>query len=159
MDPIVKLYFERAENEIDLAESILTISDNNDMKKQFNIDASRTFYSGVITHSYYSMFYSVKAYLLSKNISIKSEQGQHQQIYFQFKKLVDKGVIDKELLEMYENVKVKAEYLLDILDKERKRRTEVTYQKLPQANKEPAKESLENAKTLIKYLRRVGEKK
>lgn len=74
MDPIVTIYFERAENEIDLAESILIISEDNEIKNQLKIDSSRTFYSGVITHSYYSMFYSVKAYLLSKNIIIKSEQ-------------------------------------------------------------------------------------
>lgn len=59
---------------------------------------------------------------------------------------------------MYEEVKIKAEYLLDILEKERKRRTEFTYQKLPQANQEPSKESLENAKILIKYLGRVVDK-
>ncbi len=92
---------------------------------------------------------------MSKNIHIKSEQGQHQQVYFKFRKLVLKGEIEKELLKIYEEVAIKAEVLLEIFLKEKGKRGEFTYQKLPQANAEPATESLNNASLFFKTINRL----
>ena len=43
--------------------------------------------------------------------------------------------------------------LLEILDKEEENRTTYTYHKLPQANKEPAGESITNAQFFISHIK------
>jgi len=50
---------------------------------------------------------------------------------------------------------VRAEELLGIFSKEKAKRGEFTYQKLPQANKEPAKESLDNASFFFKNINKI----
>lgn len=146
MDSIIKLSLERAENEINLANVVSKVSQDETIKdKTFNLKKDTTFYSAVISHSYYAIFYSAKAYLLSQGILFTNKQGQHQKVHYEFSKLVKKGIIDKKLLEIYEDALVKAEKLLDILVQERKKRTEFTYERLPQANKGHAQESLNNA--------------
>ena len=47
---------------------------------------------------------------------------------------------------------MKAEELLGIFKREKSKRGEFTYQKLPQANLHPARESLENAETFFKNI-------
>lgn len=153
MDSTTKIYFDRANNEIKLAESIVLLSENDKVKQEvFNIPKSMTFYSAVISHSYYAIFYSAKAYLQTKGIAFTERQGQHQRVYFEFSKLVKKGIIDKELLDMYKEVMIKAETLLEILRQEKDSRNEFTYEKLPQANKEPARNSLKNAQQFYSHL-------
>ena len=53
---------------------------------------------------------------------------------------------------LYEKVLLKADKLLGIFKIEKKKRGEFTYQKLAQANKEPAEESLENAKEFFRHV-------
>jgi len=154
MDSIINLYFERAENELTLAKAIKLLSDNTEIKNErFDIAENMTFYSAVISHAYYAIFYSAKAYLVSKGIAFKSKQGQHQKVHFEFRKLVQKGILSKELLEIYEEAKIKAELLLEILDKEKTKRTEFTYEKLPQANMSPAEDSIENATIFVSNMK------
>ncbi len=153
MDSTIDLSMKRANNELVLATIVHRISQEAQLKKDvFNIAADFTFYSAVIAHSYYAIFHSAKAYLLSRGIALSNKQGQHQKVHYEFKKLVTKGVIDKELLNIYETVKIRADELLDILDKERGKRTEFTYEKLPQANREPAEQSLANARTFVSHI-------
>jgi uncharacterized protein (UPF0332 family) len=141
MEGIVKLYLERAENELILAESLFKISSENLLKEELEI-GNQTFYSGVISHSYYCIFYCAKAFLMFKNIKTKPP-NEHNKVYTEFKKL--KEFINSILIEIYEEESIKAESLLKIFFDEKKKRGEFTYRKLPQANKEPAKRSLENA--------------
>ena len=63
--------------------------------------------------------------------------------------------MDVDLLKIYEKVIVRAEELLGIFSKEKAKRGEFTYQKLPQANKEPAKESLDNASFFFKNINKI----
>jgi hypothetical protein len=77
---------------------------------------------------------------------------EHKKTYEEFKKLVSQGIVDRELLKIYEEVLIKAEALLGIFKIEKKKRGEFTYQRIAQANLEPAKESLENAKTFLKHI-------
>jgi hypothetical protein len=49
----------------------------------------------------------------------------------------------------------RAEELLGIFSKEKKKRGTFTYQKLPQANKEPAKESLDNVLFFFKNVNKL----
>jgi len=131
MDSLVKLFLERAESEIIEAEALFKISEDNNLKTTLKIDLVKTFYSGVISHSYYSIFYSAKAYLLTKEIHISSPK-EHQKVYNALSKLVKNGVIAKDLLNIYDREVLKAEALLEILRDELGKRTNFTYKSLPQ---------------------------
>lgn len=158
MDSRVSLLMDRAENEIFAAQALKNLSEDSQLKIKFEFPPNVSFYSSVINHSYYAIFYCAKAYLISENIILKSEQGQHQQVYFEFKKLVKFGLIEKQLLKIYEEVKGMAESLLDIIKTERAKRTTFTYETIPQANKQPAEESLKNALFFISHIKRFLEK-
>jgi len=153
MDLKINFLIERATNEILAAESLKKISENPEEKENLNIPENTTFYSSVISHAYYAIFYCAKAYLASLKITLPSEQGQHQQVYHKFKQLVNNGSLEKELLNIYEGIRIKAEELLEILWNEKIKRNTYTYKTLPQANKEPANDSLNNAKIFISHIK------
>lgn len=69
--------------------------------------------------------------------------------------LVKNGKLDVELLRIYQKIVVRAEELLGIFSREKGKRGRFTYQKLPQANREPAKESLENALFFFKNINKI----
>ena len=155
MDSEVKLIIERAENEILVAEILEKLSkENPNINSALNIPSGNTFYSSVISHSYYSIFYGAKAYLSLKGNKIP-EQGQHKAVYQKFKKLVKSGELDKELLIIYEDAKLKAETLLSIFEDEGDKRATFTYKTLPQANMEPAHKSIENAKFFVSHIKNM----
>lgn len=151
MDSISKLYLQRAQNELNL--SVITMKVSKDPQMQLSLFGLKqdTYYNGVITHAYYCIFYSAKAYLKSKDIKVEAPE-EHRKTYEEFSKFVDKGVLDKELLEIYNDAWIKAENLLEIFREEKKKRGEFTYQKLPQANMEPAEKSLENSEKFFKII-------
>ncbi len=152
MDSNSKLYLERAENELRLSEILFELSIHKEMQRNLIEDVKEdTYFSSVISHSYYTIFYSAKAYLYAKGIVTKAPE-EHKKTYGEFKMLVNRGILDKEFLALYENVLIKAERLLGIFRIEKKKRGEFTYQRLSQANIEPARESLENAKTFLKHI-------
>jgi uncharacterized protein (UPF0332 family) len=154
-----KLYIHRAENEIKLAGIIFTISEEpNIQKTTFEINEPETYYSSVIAHSYYSIFYGAKAYLIKKGIKISAPE-EHKKAFSEFKKYVENGELDVELLKIYQKALVQAEYLLGLFKEEKKKRGEFTYRIMPQANKEPAKESIEHAKTFFKHMYAILNKK
>ncbi|MEM4397177.1 MAG: HEPN domain-containing protein [Candidatus Woesearchaeota archaeon] len=63
MDSKVELYLKRARNELEIAKLLFTLSGNKKLN-EFDLDENETFYSSVISHSYYCIFYSAKAILL-----------------------------------------------------------------------------------------------
>ncbi len=158
MDSAVKIYVQRSLNEISAAKLLLAVSNNAGKKQEFQIEEETTFYSSVISHSYYSIFYATKAILLSKGI--KTEMPDvHKKTYEEFKKnLVDSGILDLKLLEIYQRIAVRADELLEIFKSEKWKRGHFTYQTIPQANKEPAEQSIQNALTFIKNIKIVLEK-
>ena len=90
---------------------------------------------------------------------IKTEAPEvHKKTFEAFKKFVSEGVVSEELLKIYEDVLIKAETLLGIFKSEKKKRGEFTYQKIAQANREPANQSLENAKTFFSNIFRICSK-
>ena len=112
MDSDTKLYLERAQNELKLAEIVMQISINKDIQTKIpEIDKPDTYFSSVITHAYYSIFYTAKAYLIMKGIITKIP-NEHKKTYNQFRKIVSQGIVDKELLILYDEVLVKADNLL-----------------------------------------------
>ncbi len=149
---------QRAENEIKLAGIIFRISESLEIQKEvFEIKEPETYYSSVISHCYYAVFYSAKAYLLTKGIRT-GPPGEHRKSYETFGRLVDSGEVDVELLKIYSKALASAEVLLRIFWKEKKKRGKFTYRTLPQANVEPAKESVENAKYFFKHIHELCER-
>jgi len=147
-----RLYIHRAENEIKLAGIIFAISEKPDMQREiFKINEPETYFSAAISHSYYSIFYGAKAYLAKKGIKISAPE-EHKKAFDEFKKFVESGELDVELLKIYQEALVRAEYLLGIFKEEKGKRGEFTYRTMPQANKEPAKESIERAKTFFRHI-------
>ena len=147
-----KLYIKRAENEIQLAQLIFTISEEPSIqKKTFKINNPDTYYSAVITHAYYTIFYCAKAYLTLKGIKTEAPE-EHKKTYNTFKKFVESGELDVELLKIYNEALIRAEVLLGIFKEEKQKRGEFTYRTLPQANKEPTKKSVEHAQTFFKHI-------
>jgi len=151
-----ELYIQRAENEIVVAKMLFDISSNSALQKeQFKLERDFTFYSTVISHSYYCIFYSAKAILIKNGIRTKAPEVHKKTIVAFEKYLVETGNLNVELLKIYKKIIVRAEELLGIFSKEKGKRGEFTYQKLPQANKEPAKESLDNASFFFKNINKI----
>ena len=156
MDDESELYLQRAENEIVAAKMLFDISSNLSLQKeQFKLEKDFTFYSTVISHSYYCIFYSAKAILIKNEIRTEAPEVHKKTIAAFEKYLVETGNLNVELLKIYRKMIVRAEELLGIFSKEKGKRGEFTYQKLPQANKEPAKESLDNASFFFKNINKI----
>ena len=151
-----ELYLQRAENEIVVAQMLFDISSNtNIQKEQFKIEKSFTFYSTVISHSYYCIFYYAKAILINEGIKTNAPEVHKKTLEAFETYLVKTGKLDVELLKIYKKMIVRAEELLGIFSRKKGKRGEFTYQKLPQANKEPAKESLDNAYLFFKNINKI----
>jgi len=157
--PLVKIYLSRAENELIAAEILFRISKEERLQKEeFKLEKDFTFYSSVIGHAYYCIFYSAKAVLLQEGIKTYPPEVHKRTLAAFENYLVKTGKLDVGLLSIYKKLVLRAEVLLDIFDKEKKKRGEFTYQKLSQANLEPAKESLDNASLFYKHILKVLEK-
>jgi len=155
MDLMIRNYLDRAENEIILAASIKRLSDESEAKEYFNIDQNFTFYSAAISHSYYSIFYSAKAILLTKGVRTQSPDVHSKTLQAFKERLVDTGILDTKLLEIYKKLVVRADELLGIFVEEKRKRGDFTYKTIPQANREPAEDSLANAKIFLSNIKRV----
>ena len=157
MDLMIKNYIERAGNEIVIAETLNKISIDLQTKQSFGIDDKTTFYSSVISHSYYAIFYIAKAILLTKNVKTDFPEV-HKKTYEEFEKyFVKTGTLDVKLLKIYKEMIIKADYLLEIFKDLKINRGKFAYKTIPQANKEPAEKSLENAKTFVSNIIKVIE--
>ena len=151
MDLLYKLYLERAENELNLSLIILKISEDKDVQLSVFGMKPDTYYSAAISHAYYCIFYAAKAYLLMKGIKTEPPE-EHRKTYDEFARLAEEGVIDIELLKIYESIYIKADILLNIFELEKVKRSRFTYKRMPQANQEPAQESVKNAQFFFKHI-------
>lgn len=158
MDFEHKIYLARAQNELNLSMMILKISDDKKMQIEIFAMKEDTYYSAVISHAYYSIFYAAKAYLLLKGIKTFAPE-EHRKTFEEFSKLVDKGTVDIELLTIYHTMLIKADILLHIFELEKGKRGKFTYRRIPQANQEPAQESITHAKTFFNNIYQLCEKK
>ncbi len=156
MDALAELYLQRAETELVAAQVLLEISNNEELQReQFKIEKNFTFYSSVISHSYYCMFYSAKAILINDGIRTYAPEDHKKTIDAFENHFVKSGKLDVQLLMIYQRMIMRAEELLGIYSLEKGKRGKYTYQKLPQANLEPAEESLENASLFFKNISSV----
>ena len=154
MDIKVKGYLDRAENKLILANANFSISTEEHIKIKLGISLDKTFFNDVISESYYAIFYSAKAFLLS--LGIKTEApDEHKKTYEEFKKIVGSKKLNKQLAEIYEEETSKAETLLKIFFDEKRNRGRFTYNVNANANKPFAEQSIRSAKffcSTIKYL-------
>jgi len=152
MDSEVSLYLIRAEDEFLLANKDMQLSTEQKIKEILGIQKEKTFFYSVITHTYYSIFYCAKAYLLSKGIKTIAPE-EHKKTYEEFAKFVKKGILDEELLKIYENEITKADSLLKIFKIEKKKRGLFTYNIRSEANIPYAQESIDNARKFISLIK------
>jgi len=144
MNSTAKLYLERANNKIILAKMNFEVSAKPELKKTLGIPIEQTFYNDVISQSYYAIFYAAKAFLTDKGIET-SPPEEHKKTYEEFKKMVESGELNHDLLEIYESEREKAEELLKIFYIEKKKRGRFTYNVNANANIPYAEESIKNA--------------
>ena len=155
MGSLTEIYLDRATNEIMAAESLKRLSEKEEDKINFDLPEDISFYSSVISHSYYSIFYAAKAILLTKEIETKAPKV-HKKTFEEFKhKFVDTKELDISLLKIYKKMIVRADELLEIFKNEKWKRGHFTYQTIPQANKEPAEDSLKNSKFFVSNIMKV----
>jgi uncharacterized protein (UPF0332 family) len=155
MDSLVSLLIDRADTELLLAGKIKTLSEDDKIKEILQIKREKTFYSAVISHAYYSIFYAAKAILLTKGIKTSSPDI-HKKTYECFKsELVDTGELDVKLLGIYKKMALRADALLEIFRSEKWKRGNFTYNTIPQANKEPAEDSVTNARLFVSTIMKV----
>lgn len=157
MDSKVKLYFERAENEMIIGKINFDISTDISIKKMLHIEEDRTFFNDVISQCYYSIFYAAKAYIISNNVETKPPE-EHKKTYDEFSRLVASGKLDRQLLDIYTSEKEKAEVLMGIFKLEKSKRGRFTYNMNANANIPYAKESLENARLFVSLIKAILEK-
>jgi uncharacterized protein (UPF0332 family) len=155
MDLMVKAFIDRANNELVLAEKVKLISEDAAAKEFLKIPERMTFYSSAISHSYYAIFYAAKAILMTKDIRTSSPEI-HRKTFDEFKRnFVDTGILDVKLLEIYRNMAIRADELLEIFDREKWKRGDFTYNTIPQANRGPAEDSLRNANIFVTNIEKV----
>ena len=68
---------------------------------------------------------------------------------------VDTGILDVKLFEIYKRLIVRADVLLGIFREEKQKRGDFTYRTIPQANREPAEDSIQNAKVFVSNIKKV----
>ncbi len=147
----INLYLKRAEDKVLLAKTVFEISTKNETKKFLGLSQDKTFFNDIISLSYYSIFYSAKAYLISKGIKTGPPE-EHRKTYEEFARFVKIGILDKELMDIYENAVAEAEILLNIFFLGKRDRGRFTYNVNSNANLPFAKDSIENAKKFTRDL-------
>src|SRR3990172_4244251 len=102
MDTRASIYLKRAEDEFLLSEKDMRISTEENIKEILGIPREKTFFYSVITNAYYAIFYSAKTYLISKGKKTEPPE-EHKKTYEEFEKIVNSGVLDRELLMIYQD--------------------------------------------------------
>ena len=157
MDIKVKGYLDRAENNLILANANFELSNNNEIKSKLGIGLNMTFFNNVISQSYYAIFYSAKAFLLSLNIKTEAPE-EHKKTYEEFKEIIKSKRLDTQLAEIYEKESDKAETLLKIFFDEKRNRGRFTYNINANANMPFAEQSIKNAKFFLSTIKHILEK-
>jgi len=151
MDSKVDMYVKRAKTELESAEILKKISEDKMLKDTFTVDQDSTYYSGVISHAYYAIFYTAKAMLLTKKIETGTPNVHVQTLEAFQREFIDTGILDMNLLIIYKEMIIRAETLLEIFKEEKWKRGHFTYNMIPQANVKPAEDSIKHAIEFIKH--------
>lgn len=156
---LIEFYINAAKKTLQTADSLMQISEDNELKKKLGLLDNFETYLWVITTSYYSMFYMVNA-LLSKNGIKLGDKIVHKVasdvFYFYF---IKNKKIAKGLFEAYEEAKgqamdlisysEQAEKLFQDLEFEREKRHKFQYNMTESIKRSYAETSLKRAKDFI----------
>lgn len=148
------LKWQKAKNDLLLAEGILKLSTTNKLKEQLAFPEKVTFFDWVIVSSYYAIFHATQALLGTKQIKITSRLHYATLIAFA-KQFIINNELEEELFFLYEDSESRARDLLEIFEEEKEKRGTFQYHRLSKNNFAPAKESLENAKTFLEAIQGV----
>jgi len=152
------LKWQKAVNDLSLAEGLLKLSTDNKIKDSFGYSSTTTFFDWVIVSSYYSIFHATQALLGIKKIKINNRLHYATLIAFA-KHFIINDELAEELFLIYEDSEKKAHELLEIYEQEKEKRGLFQYHRLSRHNIEPAKESLEHAKKFLNAVKEVLSKK
>lgn len=146
--------WKKAVNDLSLAKTLLSISTSEKNKDDLELPKDSSFFDWVIVSSYYSIFHATQALLGLKKIKIVSRLHYATMITFAKHYIANDELAD-ELFFIYENAENKASELLEIYEEEKEKRSLFQYHRLSKNNLEPAKESVENAKTFLDSVKGV----
>jgi uncharacterized protein (UPF0332 family) len=144
----------KATNDLSLAEGLLKISTNPEIKDTLGYPEETTFFDWVIVSSYYSIFHATQALLGLKKVKIEGRMHFATMISFA-KHYIVNNELEAELFSIYEDAENKAKELLDIYEEEKKKRGIFQYHRLSKDNLGPAQESLDNAKKFLDTVKEV----
>ncbi len=156
-------YVKNAEKTLQTADTLMQISENNELKKKLGLLDDFETYLWVITTSYYSMFYILNALFSKQGIKL-GEKIVHKVasdvFYFYF---IKNNKIAKELFEIYEEAKgqamdlisysEQAEKLFQDLEYEREKRRRFQYNMTESIKISYAQTSLRRAKDFINEIK------
>jgi len=151
------LKWQKAVNDLALSKALLRISTEKPLRDSLRF-SSETFFDWVIVSSYYSIFHAAQALLGIKKVKIMERMHYATLIAFA-KHYISNHELAEELFLLYENAEQKAQELLSILEDEKRKRGIFQYHRLSRNNIDPAKESVENAKTFLKAVEEILSKK
>jgi uncharacterized protein (UPF0332 family) len=147
-----KIFLNRAKEEEKLARVLFRIStDRRLQQEELHLESTSSFHNAVISHAYYSIFYSTKAYLLKKGIRTH-EPAEHRKVCKTFERFVISGTLSTEIRRFVKDSSNNGNDLLSILKNEKKKRGEWTYEHHNPANRIPTQKSLDNANMFIKTM-------
>ncbi|MEK6937431.1 MAG: HEPN domain-containing protein [Nanoarchaeota archaeon] len=155
---LVHLKWQKAANDLSLAQGLLTLSTNLKIKSDLGYTKETTFFDWVIVCSYYSIFHAAQALLGTKGIKIVDRMHTATVISFA-KHFIINQELAEELFLIYEDAEAKSKELLEIFEEEKDKRGIFQYHRLSQNNLQPAEESLKNARTFLKAIQEVLQRK
>jgi uncharacterized protein (UPF0332 family) len=148
----------KATNDLMLAEGLLSVSTNAEIKDSLDYPSDVTFFDWVIVSSYYSIFHATQALLGIKRVKI-SGRLHHATLIAFAKHFIANDELAEELFLIYEDAESKASELLEIFEEEKGKRGLFQYHRLSRNNFDPAKESINNAKTFLQVTQEILKKK
>lgn len=148
----------KAVNDLSLAEGLLKISTDADLKDKIGFSNDKTFFDWVIVSSYYSIFHTTQALLGIKRVKITNRVHYASLIAFARYFIINNELSD-ELFLIYEDAEAKARELLEILEEEKEKRGLFQYHRLSRNNIMPAKESIANAKRFLQVAQEILKKR
>lgn len=156
MDSMIRIYEIRSELELRLSNALFLLSSKNrQLKKELVLEEDDTFYSAVITHSYFAIFYAAKALLLTKGITTDAPEVHKKTLQAFEAEFVKNGELDVALLNIYKEMIIRADELLGIFKAEKKKRGRFTYRIIAEANIPFAEESLKRAGKFVRNIMQV----
>ena len=155
---IVSLKWQKAVNDLSLAQGLFKISTNPKIKSELGYAEDITFFDWVIVCSYYSIFHAVQALLGIKRIKIIDRMHAATLISFA-KHFIINHELAEELFLIYEDAEEKSRELLEIFEEEKDKRGIFQYHRLSKNNIDPAKESLEKAQIFLEAISQVLKRK